>query len=90
MASQGFSGSKIVKIVFSQGFLESDSLFIRNPQRLLDMEKSKSQPYGLSWGANIGAELRRIILLQLLPRYELRKQHPADRAVIFFEASNTC
>ena len=54
------------------------------------MEKSKSQPYGLSWGANIGAELRRIILLQLLPRYELRKQHPADRAVIFFEASNTC
>jgi hypothetical protein len=25
-----------------------------------------------------------------LPRYELRKQHPADRAVIFFEASNTC
>ena len=52
-------------------------LLIREPQTLLDIERSESQSDGLGRGTNIGAELRCISLLQLLPRYELRKQHPA-------------
>jgi len=44
---------------------------------MLDKEQFESQSYGLGWGANIGAELRRISLLQLLSGNELRKQHPA-------------
>jgi len=44
---------------------------------LLDIERSESQSDGLGRDANISAELRRISHFQLLPRYELRKQHPA-------------
>ncbi len=58
-----------------------NSLFIREPQTLLDIERSESQSDGLGRGANISAELRRISLLQLLPRYELLKQHPAFSGV---------
>ncbi len=54
-----------------------NSFFIRKPQTLLDIERSESQSDWLGRGANISAELRRIGLLQLLPRYELLKQHPA-------------
>jgi hypothetical protein len=54
-----------------------NSLFIREPQTLLDIERSESQSDRLGRSANIGAELRRTSLLQLLPRHELRKQHPA-------------
>jgi hypothetical protein len=56
--------------------LES-SVIIRGPEILLDIERSESQPDGLDRGANIGAELRRMSLLQLLPRHGLRQRHPA-------------
>lgn len=54
-----------------------NSIFTLGPQMLLDMERSESQPEEFGFGANIGAELRRISILQLLPRHGLRQQHPA-------------
>jgi hypothetical protein len=63
---------------YNSSFLDlENSIFILEPQMLLDMERSESQPEELGFGANIGAELRRISILQRLPRDGLRQQHPA-------------